>query len=337
MPGRMPKVRAESLSAARSRAANALGSAGRRLWRRADLAPSDNLVVELLVEAAARLGLLLRPRVDRDLSAAPLLIHHLLGLLGPWRACQRSPREQVACEDAGAWTAKEVTSCEEVDRTASDVGALAGVEVTRCEKTVREHDGGLPAGTLAAALDDSLEEAEETYFQQGDRETEGASESAAAEVTSLEENDRGNDGVEHGGALASAEVTIVVKADRENENVSGHGDALAAAMATCLGHCRDWSHQPTGEQLKWMVMHNLLMDCENGHPMATEGADHNFECDGCQQPLAFNSPMQYCSKCNYSLCCHCSSSSSTATVGRPVGQAGSRPTRQTAPPPWIPR
>ena len=82
MPGRM--AAGESLRLARERAANALGAAGRRLWRCKDLSNSDEVIVDLIVEALARVGQSLRPKQDRDLDSAPehigALLHRLQGL-----------------------------------------------------------------------------------------------------------------------------------------------------------------------------------------------------------------------------------------------------------------
>jgi len=65
----------ESLFAARERLAGALGGAGRRLWRRRDLTAKDEVVLDLVVEALARIGQLVRPRsqvqAEANLAQAP--------------------------------------------------------------------------------------------------------------------------------------------------------------------------------------------------------------------------------------------------------------------------
>ena len=53
--------------------AGALGAAGRQLWRRKDLEPSDEVVIDLLAEALVRLGQVIRPKGAgaAALAAAP--------------------------------------------------------------------------------------------------------------------------------------------------------------------------------------------------------------------------------------------------------------------------
>jgi hypothetical protein len=60
-----------SVASARSRAAGALGAAGRLLWRRSDLTDEDEVIVDLISEALMRIGMRLRP--DAKLSAAAAL------------------------------------------------------------------------------------------------------------------------------------------------------------------------------------------------------------------------------------------------------------------------
>ena len=70
--------RVEPMGAARRRLANAVGAAARMVWRRCDLTDKDEVVLDLLCEALARLGEMSRPR-EMDLSGAPKHIQQLLG------------------------------------------------------------------------------------------------------------------------------------------------------------------------------------------------------------------------------------------------------------------
>ena len=75
---------AASVIAARCNAASAIGAVSRKYWRCKELSGEDEVIVDLLVEALARLGALIRPCsafVHHDVANAPLQIQQEVALL----------------------------------------------------------------------------------------------------------------------------------------------------------------------------------------------------------------------------------------------------------------
>ena len=65
----------EPIGVARKRIAAALAVAGRKLWRRGDLTPADEVIVDLVMESLHRLGAMLRPQ---DGTPADLVVAQAL-------------------------------------------------------------------------------------------------------------------------------------------------------------------------------------------------------------------------------------------------------------------
>jgi len=84
-PPQKAAVKGESLMAARVRLAGAIGAASRKLWRRTDLASSDTVVLDLLIEALVRVGDSIRPHGAGAvaLEKAPDHVRRLIDRLVP--------------------------------------------------------------------------------------------------------------------------------------------------------------------------------------------------------------------------------------------------------------
>ena len=88
-----------SLVAARWRLSGAIGAASRMLWRRTDLLPQDETVLDLLSEALVRLGELLRPigrELAADLDGAPPHVRALLDRFLPLARSDLQPANPQA-------------------------------------------------------------------------------------------------------------------------------------------------------------------------------------------------------------------------------------------------
>ena len=159
------------LAAMREKVAAAVGFAARRMWRRKDLQDKDLVILDLLVEALARLGQLYGPRAGQPaaaaLAAAPPRIGELVAKLAPVASvdlCVLSPEVDRSQHGGQAlWCEKQAEKLKEEKKPQGAFGekvaaAAGGAEVFADSCGAgggrwhwQEHEGWQPRWEASAA------------------------------------------------------------------------------------------------------------------------------------------------------------------------------------------